>query len=448
MRSLLVSVITDVDQIALSSPYANMLEYRLDWLKEIPKAHLPVMFTFRKRAQGGALDISEEQRLNQLETHLSLQPEFCDLEADTDSRWIQRLGAKFPKVKFVGSYHNFSETPLDLEALFQSMQNPQFSFYKIACFAKTTEDMLRLFSFAQSKKNLTWIAMGKAGQPSRILAPLTGAPFCYGTMGESAPPLFQVNLQMLTELYRFSILNRDTKIYALIGNPIDASIGHLYHNSVFAEKNENKVYVKLSVLKEELASVFAYLKKLPFSGISVTMPYKTDIIPLLDEIDSDAKKIGAVNTISFRNGKAWGFNTDGLGAANAIERHLPIRGKKVALFGAGGASRALAYELNRRGAKLTIFNRTFETAEKLAAQFGGHAARFEEFASNQFDLLINSIPTPIDLEQLPPFVMDIAISSSPSSLLQKTRCQGCVAIEPKEMFYEQAKRQQEIWRSY
>jgi len=450
---MLVSVITHPEQIVPSLPYADALEYRLDFLKEVPDAPLPRLFTFRKKGQGGALDISEEERLTRLEKILELEPEYCDLETETDPIWIKKLAKKFPKTQFIGSYHNFSETPEDLETLFQSMQRPEFSYYKIAVHAKTTSDMLRLFACARTKPNLAWVSMGKAGQASRVLASLTGSPFSYGTLLEETPPLFQINLQTLTGLYRTPTLNRETKIYALLGNPVDASIGHIYHNRVFAETNVNAVYVKFPVLAEELQEVFNHLKLLPFAGISITMPYKRDVIPLLDALHPDAEAIGAVNTIRFENGKAYGYNTDGIGAADALEKHMQLKDKKVALLGAGGASRAIAFELIRRGAKVTLFNRTFETAEKLAAHFQCQAAHFENFHRERFDLWINTVPSqyelPVDLSVIPfsPFVMDIAVSQNPSPLLLKASSQGSQPIEAKEMFCEQAKQQQIIWAS-
>jgi len=501
---MLVSVITSPEQIAASLPLADMFEFRLDHLygtrpalvnfgehllspsalldlenlskfpsisathwdsksaaknspnltahriREIPKSPLPVMFTYRKKEQGGKGELAEDERLTRLEKLLEYGPEYCDLEADTDPLWIERLAKKFPNVKFVGSYHNFTETPDDLETLYQSMRRPEFSLYKIATTAQSTLDMLRLFEFARGKKNLAWISMGKLGQPSRILSPLTGSPFCYATLDEESPPLFQVNLQTLVQLYRIRTLNEKTKIFALIGNPLEASIGYLYHNQVFAEKNENAVYVNLPVLQDELDELFEIFRRLPFVGISVTMPYKTSVIPFLDELGQDAEKIGAVNTILFRGGKAIGYNTDGIGACDALEQHLPLKKKKIALLGAGGASRAVAFELAQRGAEITIFNRTFETAEKLAAYLGCRASHFEELYSGKFDLLINAIPhPPIDLDRLafPPFVMDIAVTTQESPLLQKAKEQGCHAIEAKEMFYEQAKLQQKLWHN-
>ena len=170
--------------------------------------------------------------------------------------------------------------------------------------------------------------------------------------------------------------------------------------------------------------------------MSVTMPHKTAVIPFLDKLDPDAEKIGAVNTICFLQGKAIGYNTDGLGAANALERHFSLQEKRVAIFGAGGAAKAIAFELLRRGAQVTIFNRTL---------IDNACKHFDEFSNQTFDLLINAIPHSIDLPALPPFVMDIAVTSEETALLKKAKEQGCYAIDAKAMFYEQANQQQKLW---
>lgn len=430
-------------QMEQARPFAGGYEIRIDYLEElsqlsrlVQKSDLPLVFTFRKREQGGRREIAEGKRLEIIEKLASYSPAYFDIEMDTDPAFIKRLSQKS---KLIGSYHNFEETPQDLNAIL--VKNPHFSIIKIAVKANSTPDMLRLMAFARKAKfPLSAISMGEFGRPSRVLGPIVGNVFDYAGVKEE-PLLHRYSLKELHEVFHYSKLNRDTEIFALLGDPIEHSEGHIYHNQFFEKKN--RVYIKMRLKSEELAEAIPLISQLPFRGFSVTIPLKEAILPYVDEIEN--KEIGAVNTLLIKEGKIFGANTDGRGALNAIEKHFPVKGKQIALLGAGGSSRAIAFEAIKRGAKVSIFNRTAERAEKLAAAFGCQGYSLIELSKHSCDLLINTIPDAVPVTPSSA-VMDIVIHprETPFLLAAKDLLFDCIYGE--EMWREQAVLQQDYWK--
>ncbi|HAB98260.1 MAG TPA: hypothetical protein DCE71_00355 [Parachlamydiales bacterium] len=424
---------------------------RLALLKE--KACLPLLFTFRKQEQGGHLAVPEKKRLALYEEALALLPAFADIETDTDPAFIERIKTMYPQISLIGSFHDFEKTPEDLASLLESMHPARFSMVKIAVKARSTLDLLRLMVFAKKmspKCPLSCIAMGEYGQPSRVLGPIVGNVLHYTSLHDAVSSLYQYSLDTLENLYHFSSLTQKTKIYALLGDPIEASRGHLFHNEIFHREGVHAVYVKLRLKTDELASFFDLALKLPFGGFSVTMPLKEAILPLLTRVDPAALAIGAVNTVIVQGQNLIGSNTDAPGALLALEMHGKVQGKKIAILGAGGAARAIAYEAMRKGAEVALFNRTTARGEKIAKDFGCKAYALDSLSAHPYDLLINTIPVdssgalPILATEILPdaLVMDINPVSLSSPLLRAAREKKCLCVDGDAMFEQQGRLQQ------
>jgi shikimate dehydrogenase len=160
-----------------------------------------------------------------------------------------------------------------------------------------------------------------------------------------------------------------TKLYALIGDPVEQSLSPAMLNAAFRELELDCVYLALRVPQRKLADAVAGVRALGISGLNVTHPHKVEILSLLDELDEFASMVGAVNTVKNEGGRLIGFNTDGPGAVLALRRELGgLEGRSVVLLGAGGAARAIAFSLAKEGARLTIANRTAWRARQLAAE--------------------------------------------------------------------------------
>ncbi len=441
---------------------ANLVELRLDAFKSLDasgitqlrsKFSIPMIFTLRSTTHGGSCTLSEHERLNTIQNLASLIPEYLDIESHVPSEFIKNISCQYPKIKLMLSFHDFNQTPHDLEAIYQQMQKISADLYKVAVKANSTLDAFRLLCWSYKKPKLVAVSMGSHGYISRILGPVIGSPISYACLQEnlqSAPG--QIPLHILKNQYRYHTLNPETAIYGLIGDPVEQSVSHHSHNALMKASQWNAIYIKMVVKPDELEQFLQLAKKLPIRGLSVTMPLKEKIIPFLDQIDPPAKEMGAVNTLHFNQGKITGYNTDAMGALNALEEYGPVKGKRIIMIGAGGAAKAIAYEAYRRGGELTIVNRDVEKAEKLAKKLhavGKGLDYMAECFQTGYDILINTtpLPLPIDPQYIIPhtLVMDIKTQPKVTPFLQHALDKQCQVVYGYRMFVEQAIGQYNIW---
>ena len=172
-----------------------------------------------------------------------------------------------------------------------------------------------------------------------------------------------------------------TKILGVIGDPIEHTFSPAMHNAGLNELGLNYIYLPFHVKEDMLGECIQGAKAMGIKGLNVTIPHKSNVIKHLDDIDSVASMIGAVNTIQFIydednessnqdngiNVRTKGFNTDGYGCVRAIEEKTSIKDKKVSITGAGGAARAVAFQIANSGIdELSILNRNLSKAQSLA----------------------------------------------------------------------------------
>ncbi|MFA5763620.1 MAG: shikimate dehydrogenase [archaeon] len=252
-------------------------------------------------------------------------------------------------------------------------------------------------------------------------------------------------------------INAQTKLFAVIGNPVGHSKSPLIHNLALTEKKINGVYLAFKI--ENIKNAIVSMKELGVVGYSVTIPHKLEVIKYLDKIDDKAKRIGAVNTIHNLGGKLIGYNTDCFGAINALKQKTTLKGKRVYLLGVGGASRAIITGLVDEGAIVKIFNRSEKELKKFAKEFDSEYGLIDTVDKN-FDILINATPVgmypntdecPVKKEILEngknKVVFDIVYNPLETKLLKLAKKSGCKTIAGIEMFLEQAYSQFEIWNN-
>jgi shikimate dehydrogenase len=159
------------------------------------------------------------------------------------------------------------------------------------------------------------------------------------------------------EKHRDALLPIDarTRLFGVIGNPVGHSLSPVMHNAALRAMGYPAVYLAFQV--SDPANALAGMRALQIRGLSVTIPHKIAVMDYLDEIDLPARNIGAVNTVVNRNGRLLGFNTDCYGAVAALKERTGLEGKQVAVLGAGGAARAIAFGLAAEGARVTLYNR-------------------------------------------------------------------------------------------
>lgn len=450
------------NQLLLAETDADIVEWRLDHfanldlqqlapLKRLTK--LPSIFTLRAQRQGGKFQGTESARLHIFESMLVLNPSYVDLEFDVPLEFILRIRKDYPSIKIISSYHDFATMPEEQETLLSEMRQSNADLYKIAVKSSSTNDALKLLLFnRQHSESLITVGMGEAGQITRILSPMCGNGLTYAKLDNtfgSAPG--QLSISDLN-LYRYHALKPGTALLGLIGGNVERSFGHISHNAVMGDLGLDAVYIKMALKDGELKEFFELIKGLNVLGLSVTMPLKEIVFPFLDEIDPKAAAIGAVNTIHFKNGKAKGYNTDCLGAINALESVLSMKDKKMVVLGAGGAARAIAYEAKIRGVDVTILNRHPERALQLAEEFGcggGGIEMLSQLCEQGYDILVNATPTPMPIEAddilSGSVVMDINNRPMMTPFLEAAKKRECRTVPGYMMFVEQAVQQFRIW---
>jgi shikimate dehydrogenase len=244
------------------------------------------------------------------------------------------------------------------------------------------------------------------------------------------------------------------QIFAVFGNPVKHSLSPLMHNAAYREMGLNAVYIPFCV--ENLAEAVSGIRGLPISGVSVTIPFKTVVMDLLDEVDEDARIIGAVNTIRNDGGRLTGFNTDWIGLALSLASAMEIEGKRFTVLGAGGAARAVVFALLKKKGNVTILNRTRDRGEKLAREFGCEFRPLVEASKIRADCLINTTSVGMaPREDESPFgsfmpgdfgrVVDIIYNPLKTKLLADAEAAGCSILNGLDMFVLQGAEQIRLW---
>lgn len=259
-----------------------------------------------------------------------------------------------------------------------------------------------------------------------------------------------------------------TRLAAVVANPIKHSISPFIHNSAFEATNTNGVYLAWEVDATELAETVANIRRYQMFGINLSMPYKEQVIPYLDQLSEEACLIGAVNTVVNREGTLIGYNTDGKGFFKSLPS-FKISKKRLVLLGAGGAAKAiLAQAILDRVSQISVFVRsssmekTRPYLEKIQNATGFRVDLFAledvqnlQDSITQADLLVNAtsvgmdgssqpIPTSIVLpEKL--MVADVIYQPFETPFLKWARNQGNQSINGLGMLLYQAAEAFELW---
>ena len=259
-----------------------------------------------------------------------------------------------------------------------------------------------------------------------------------------------------------------TRLAAVVANPIKHSISPFIHNSAFEATNTNGVYLAWEVDATELAETVANIRRYQMYGINLSMPYKEQVIPYLDQLSEEACLIGAVNTVVNREGTLIGYNTDGKGFFKSLPS-FKISGKRMVLLGAGGAAKAILAQAILDGvSQVSVFVRSASMGktkpylEKLQHETGFRVELFaledvQELQEKieQADLLVNAtsvgmdgtsqqIPTSIVLpEKL--LVADVIYQPFETPFLKWARSQGNHAVNGLGMLLYQAAEAFQLW---
>ncbi|MCP4481936.1 MAG: shikimate dehydrogenase [bacterium] len=204
-------------------------------------------------------------------------------------------------------------------------------------------------------------------------------------------------------------INGSTKVLGLFGKPVTHSFSPVMHNAAIEYLSLNYAYLPFHI-EDDIKSAVHAIKSLNFRGVNVTVPYKESVIPFLDDLTSEAKSIGAVNTIINNQGRLIGDNTDGRGFIRSLKAGLnfDVKGKTILILGAGGAARAIAVSLAFANAKKIIITDLKQAKAKSIAILDDKIEAIKASVSGDVvrsvNLVVNATPvgmednnTPIDL---------------------------------------------------
>ncbi|MCE9589472.1 MAG: shikimate dehydrogenase [Planctomycetes bacterium] len=523
MTRLTVSILVHTLEQALAAAAraaeagADLVEFRIDLFADnaarvielVNRSALPCIITCRPTWEGGQYDGDEQARISLLE-HVGLgetggasggrRPAYIDVELaayQSSANLRQKIGlvvdhpgqVRPTDTGLILSSHDFKTRPADLYQRIEAMvAAPACRIVKVAWKARSLRDNLEAFDILRQKhKPAIALCMGEEGLASRVLAKKFGAFLTFAALdaGSGTAP-GQPTVDQLKRLYRWDRIGPATRVYGVIGHPVGHSMSPAVHNAGFDAAGHDGVYLPMPIPPEYehfKATVGSWVdtEGLHFRGASVTIPHKENLIRFVKDrggmIEPLCESIGAANTLHVRDdGSLLAFNTDFAAALDAVCDAIRInrgdlRGKRVAVIGAGGAARAVVAGFASYGATVVIYNRTMEKAQALAAQFDGKnvraafgggkvvAARLDKLCDSCCEIFINCTPigmypnineTPIPVTEMKSWgpetvVFDTIYNPIETRLLREAKAAGCVTVSGVDMFVYQAKEQFWEW---
>jgi 3-dehydroquinate dehydratase / shikimate dehydrogenase len=445
---------------------ARTIELRLDWLaddREIdrflaqlrtPRAAVTLIATLRRQPAGGRYRGSIAKQLFYLAEALRAGCQWFDIEVETIRRCpLELIDALLGEGRELRSAHFFRGMPQDLRRVVGELKRGNPDGMKIAAQCHSLADASKLARFARGQRKLIAVPMGERAVAARILALRAPNGFAYAPIEQVTAP-GQMSLKELKTVYRADHINSTTRVYGVIGNPIQHSLSPAMQNAGFRARRINAIY--LPFLVEDLRDFLSSIPSLKINGFSVTRPHKRSILKHLDGCDRLASEIGAVNTVVVRgSGALYGYNTDYVGVLCTLERRMPLRASRVLIVGAGGAARAVAFALAKAGSAVCISARRSGQAVALAKAVDGEAIARPRLRREFFDAIVNATPvgmfpaveeSPLEEQELNcRLVFDTIYRPEATRLLKLAAHRGIETVSGVEMFLAQGTAQWEIW---
>ena len=472
---------TGLDAAAAEAGPLDLLEIRLDTLgtpgsadaaavlRDQPKPLLGrLIATVRRRSEGGRFSGGEDDRVRLLGEAGRLGAAFLDLEFEADresgGEFARFLRKAAPGARLIASFHDMDGVPAALEALPEQMASMRPAMTKVAATATGRSDVERVHALIREQasrgRSIVGIAMGTAGTPLRVIAGSAGAALATYAPPAGLPTVAGGQLTAREIRARHGRwgrwLDAPVPVYGVVGSPIGQSLSPPMHEAAFRRLGIEAAYLPFAVPPAELADFLAAAQLGAIGGLNVTIPHKRAVVPLLDALDDDARRIGAVNTIIPMNGGFLGANTDWVGAVQSLEEVVSLAGRRVTVLGAGGSARALLYGLARSGAEAAVISRNDLKAAALAGEMGARHAPFAELERAEGDILVNTTPVgmaPSERDSPAPdatiaaheVVFDLVFHPERTALLQRAAGLGKRCVPGLRMLILQAAAAFERW---
>ncbi len=448
----------------------SFIEFRLDYLpkpalglaklKAFVEYHPEALIvaTCRRAVNGGRFRGSVASQVDVLIKAANQGCHLVDVELETAAHLKPADFARLRRsANLLLSFHDFRGTR-KLEETFAKMNQYPADFFKFVSTANSLYDNVAMMKFLEKHSHghsLVGVCMGEQGIISRLLAVRAGSQFTFASAspGEETAP-GQIAARTLRETYRIDQVDAATRVYGVAGDPIAHSLSPVMLNTAFRRENLNAVYLALHA--KSLDDLMACVRDIPINGLSVTMPYKEQILKHLDKTDPLTAKIGACNTVvRAQDGKLYGFNTDVSGVVRPLENRMRLQGAKILVLGAGGSARAAVFGLKERGADVYILNRTPAPAKTLAKQARAKAINRTMLKKLEFEVIINATPVGMEGNRDPlplseqefkaKYFFEMVYRPGETKMVKLARAKGMHVILGAEMFVQQGARQFEIW---
>ncbi|MEY3049806.1 MAG: shikimate dehydrogenase [Bacteroidota bacterium] len=239
--------------------------------------------------------------------------------------------------------------------------------------------------------------------------------------------------------------------FGLVGYPLTHSFSPDFFKTFFYQNNIDASYSLIELATIEKIKI---VLRANYQGLNVTIPYKEEIIPYLDEIDAEARAIGAVNTIVFKDGKSTGFNTDAFGFQQSIKPFLTFEHERALILGTGGSSKAVAHVLKNLGIQVNFLSRMEQGANIYPY------SQVNEAMLGACKLIVNCTPVGMfphtDACPLPMIdgigpshlVVDLIYNPAETLLLKESKLRGAATLNGLPMLKAQALKSWELWNQF
>ena len=451
---------------------ADLVELRLDHIRDLNPGVVRklasavgsrAIATLRSPAQGGAHGLERSRRSSLLKDICSQRFGYVDLELETDAGEAQTLVtvARRHRVHVIVSHHFLK--PADLSEVEDALDACARigDVAKVALPAIDVDTAMELVELARTqgsgKRRVVLIGMGPEGMITRALAEDVGQEIQYAAWGRAAAP---GQLPLATAV---RLRTHEPVVLGLVGHPIGHSISPAIQEAALAALGLPAVYLPFDVGTESLDGLLHAAHRLHLRGFNVTIPHKETMAHKLDELDGDAQRLGAVNTVVIEEGWTKGHNTDVFGFRISL-RSLGLRvgDRRVLVVGAGGAAKAVVHVVLREGAHVEITNRTIARSKALADAFDEpvDVIPMDSLARRgPWDLLVNAtpvgtkgfangLPVPESVVARASFVYDLVYNPPNTPLLQAAKRLNRPGTSGLEMLLQQAAKSFELWTGH
>ncbi|MBP5444410.1 MAG: type I 3-dehydroquinate dehydratase [Treponema sp.] len=396
----------DVEIIEKYREYIDVVELRADFLNDDERlvlrkfpamSSVPCILTIRRRVDGGQFIEGEANRsvlfakaLSFIDQDTSRNFAYVDFEEDFHVSSLQDAATAYG-LRIIRSIHDMKNPIANIAQRLERLRGSEFEIPKIAFMPHSLDDVKMVFDETAKLKdsNHIVVAMGPMGTPTRILSAKLKNYLTYASPSETQgnlADLAHLDPIVLKNTYRFSKINEETTLYGITGWPLKKTGSPVLHNAGYEKHDMNSVYVPIR--SDSFRDVMEFANVAGVRGLSVTIPHKEAVLDNVDIVEKTALDVGASNTIvRDEHGKWRAYNTDVIGFTKSLLEFLGTKNlahKKVAIIGAGGASRAIAYSVKNLKGDACIFNRTTKKAQELAELYGFKYARL---SSESIELL-------------------------------------------------------------